>query len=118
MTAKPEHVFDRVREWAGLDAFAGNTYPGSMLGVVSGRRRHGKSFLLEALTSATGGLYFPALEETEAVSLRAFAAALVRQGIAVSRPFLDWGDAIRLLLSAVRDEPRVVVIDEFPFLVK
>jgi hypothetical protein len=51
--------------------------------------------------SATGGLYFPALEETEAVSLRAFAAALVRQGIAVGRPFLDWGDAIGLLLSAV-----------------
>jgi len=32
----------------------------------------GKSFLLEALTSVTGGLYFPSLEETEAVSLRAF----------------------------------------------
>jgi hypothetical protein len=42
----------------------------------------------------------------------------VRQGIAVDRPFRDWGDAIGLLLSAVRDEPRVVVIDEFPFLVK
>lgn len=53
-----------------------------------------------------------------AVSLRAFAATLVRQGIAVDRPFRDWGDAIGLLLSAVRDEPRVVVIDEFPFLVK
>jgi hypothetical protein len=118
MVAKPSHVFDRDREWAGLTRFAANPYRGALLGVVSGRRRQGKSFLLEALTSATGGLYFPALEETEAVSLRAFAAALVRQGIAVSRPFLDWGDAIRLLLSAVRDEPRVVVIDEFPFLVK
>jgi AAA+ ATPase superfamily predicted ATPase len=86
--------------------------------VVSGRRRQGKSFLLEALATATGGLYFPALEETEAVSLRAFAAALTRQGIVVNRLLTDWGDAIQLLLSAVRDKPRVVVIDEFPFLVK
>lgn len=118
MVAKPDHVFDRDREWAGLTRFAANPHRGVLLGVVSGRRRQGKSFLLEALTSATGGLYFPALEETEAVSLRAFAAALIRQGIAVGRPFRDWGDAIGLLLSAVRDEPRVVVIDEFPFLVK
>lgn len=118
MTAKPDQVFDRDREWAGLARFASNAHGGALLGVVSGRRRQGKSFLLEALTSATGGMYFPALEETEAVSLRAFGAALVRQGIPVSRPLQDWGDAISLLLSAVRDQPRVVAIDEFPFLVK
>lgn len=88
MVAKPEHVFDREREWAGLTRFVTNPHGGALLGVVSGRRRQGKSFLLEALTSATGGLYFPALEETEAVSLRAFATALMRQGIVVSRPVL------------------------------
>jgi uncharacterized protein len=115
---KPDRVFDRGREWGGLVSFVANPYRGAMLGVVSGRRRQGKSFLLEALTSAVGGLYFPALEETEAVSLRAFSAALVRQSIPVSRPFRDWGDAIGLLLTAVRDRPRAVVIDEFPFLVK
>lgn len=118
VTTKPGHVFDRDHEWAGLDAFAANPYPGAMLGVVSGRRRQGKSFLLEALTSATGGLYFPAVEATEAVSLRAFTGALVRQGVPVSRPVQDWDDAIRLLFSAARDDPKVVVIDEFPFLVK
>jgi len=115
---KPGHVFDRDREWAGLDSFVRNPHPGAMLGVVSGRRRQGKSFLLEALTSATGGLYFPAVEATEAVSLRSFTAALVRQGIPVSRPLQSWDDAIGLLLSSVRDQPRAVVIDEFPFLVR
>lgn len=118
MIAKPEHIFDREREWAGLAAFAGNGYPGAMLGVVSGRRRQGKSFLLEALASATGGLYFPAVEATEAVSLRAFTAALVRQGVSVTRPLDNWDDAVALLFSAVTGESRVVVIDEFPFLVK
>lgn len=118
VTAKPDHVFDRDREWAGLDRFAANPHRGALLGVVSGRRRQGKSFLLEALSSATGGLYFPALEETETLALRAFGNALVRQGIPVSRPLQDWGDAVSLLLSSVRDQPRVVVLDEFPFLVK
>ncbi len=118
MTVKPGHVFDRDREWAGLDRFASNAHQAALLGVVSGRRRQGKSFLLESLTSATGGLYFPALEETEALALRAFGSALVRQGIPVSRPLQDWGDAIGLLLSSVRGQPRVVVLDEFPFLVK
>jgi AAA+ ATPase superfamily predicted ATPase len=118
MTVKPEHIFDREREWAGLDAFARNAHPGAMLGVVSGRRRQGKSFLLEALASATGGLYFPAVEATEAVSLRAFTAALVRQGVSVSRPVQSWDDAVALLLSAVTGRPQVAVIDEFPFLAK
>ncbi len=118
MTTKPGHVFDRDQEWAGLDAFAANPYQGAMLGVVSGRRRQGKSFLLEALTTATDGLYFPAVEATETVSLRAFTNALLRQGVPLSRPLQDWDDAIRLLFSAVTGEPRVVVIDEFPFLVK
>jgi uncharacterized protein len=118
VATRPDHVFDREREWAGLTSFASNPHPGAMLGVVSGRRRQGKSFLLEALTSVTGGLYFPALEETEAVSLRAFTSALIRQGIPVGRPLQDWGDAVELLLSSVRDQPRVVVIDEFPFLAR
>ncbi len=115
---KPDRVFGRDREWNGLASFASNPARGALLGVVSGRRRQGKSFLLEALTSVAGGLYFPSLEETEAVSLRAFSAALVRQGIPVSRPLQDWGDAIALLFGALRDQPRTAVIDEFPFLVK
>ena len=118
MTVKPERIFDREREWAGLDAFVRNPHPGAMLGVVSGRRRQGKSFLLEALAAATGGLYFPAVEATEAVSLRAFTAALVRQGVSVSRPVQSWDEAIALLFSAVAGPPRVAVIDEFPFLAK
>ena len=55
MMPKPERVFDRDREWNGLASFAPNPVHGALLGVVSGRRRQGKSFLLEALTSVTGG---------------------------------------------------------------
>jgi hypothetical protein len=44
--------------------------------VVSGRRRQGKSYLLEALCSATGGFDFVATEATEAESLRQLAEAV------------------------------------------
>ena len=118
MLPKPDRVFDRDREWNGLTSFASNPVRGALLGMVSGRRRQGKSFLLEALTSVVGGLYFPSLEETEAVGLRTFSTALIRQGVPVSRPLQNWGDAIALLFGALRDQPRTAVIDEFPFLAK
>jgi hypothetical protein len=44
--------------------------------------------------------------------------AQLRNGIEVPRPFQDWGDAISHLFVEVRDRPRTVVIDEFPFLVR
>ena len=66
---KPPHLFGRDAEWAGLVAFAADARPGATLGVVSGRRRQGKSYLLQALAAALGGIYFPAPELTETVSV-------------------------------------------------
>lgn len=119
MVDKPGHVFDRDDEWASLVSYASDPSPGAMLGVVSGRRRQGKSYLLEALATATGGFYFPALEATESVALRNFTEALVSYtGQPVRIPFRDWGDAIPHLFSMIRDRPVPVVFDEFPFLTK
>jgi uncharacterized protein len=87
---KPGHLFDRDAEWRGLVSFAADARPGATLGVVSGRRRQGKSYLLQALTAVAGGIYFPALEVTEAVSLRLFADELIRFTGAPVRPFRDW----------------------------
>ena len=77
-TPKPPHLFDRDAEWTGLVSFAADARPGATLGVVSGRRRQGKSYLLQGLATALGGIYFPALELTETVSLRLFADELIR----------------------------------------
>ena len=114
---KPVHVFDRAQEWEGLSAFVGREQPMATLGVVSGRRRQGKSFLLEALARESGGLYFGATEATEAESLRLFSDALVRHTReVVEYPFRDWNDAISHVFRHYRDRPTAVVIDEFPFL--
>lgn len=119
MIQKPAHVFDRTAEWWGLVSFATHVHPAATLGVVSGRRRQGKSFLLEALARELGGLYFGATEATEAESLRIFADALVRfTKEPLEIPFRDWNDAIPYLFRQFRGGPVPVVIDEFPFLTK
>lgn len=116
MISKPAHVFDRDREWRSLAGFAARTGP--QLGVVSGRRRQGKTFLLQALIQETGGLYFGATQATEAESLRLFAEAVAGQLRApVPHRFLNWDEAIRHLFAAMRT-PEPVVIDEFPYLSK
>jgi hypothetical protein len=67
---RPAEIFDRSREWAALSAFVTNSAAGATLGVVSGRRRQGKTLLLRALCQATGGIYFAADEATDGESLR------------------------------------------------
>lgn len=115
---KPGHVFDRTREWQGLASFASRTQPnGATLGVVSGRRRQGKSFLLQALSEAAGGVYFAATEATEAESLRLFAGTMARfTQEPIDQPYRDWNDAIAHMFRAFRERPVPVIIDEFPFL--
>src|ERR1700684_4209833 len=116
--AKPPHLFGRDTEWTGLVAFATDARPGATLGVVSGRRRQGKSYLLQGLATALGGIYFPALELTETVSLRLFADELIRFSGSPVPPFRDWLDAIPYLFRLAGDRVVPVVIDEFPFLAK
>lgn len=119
MIVKPDRIFDREREWGGLVSFVSAPGDRATLGVVSGRRRQGKSYLLQGLTESAGGLYFPAIEATEAESLRLFGDALIRHSRQpLPAPVLDWSDAVRQLFAMVGPESTPVVIDEFPFLVK
>ncbi|MGW0608647.1 AAA family ATPase [Streptomyces sp. NPDC002644] len=116
---KPADMFDRDYEWSALTRFITDEQPGATLGVVSGRRRQGKTFLLEAACGAAGGFYFGATEATEAESLRRLSAELT----AHVRPpspfhFADWAEALDALLALGADRPVPVVIDEFPYLAR
>jgi len=76
MFSKPADMFDRDEEWAALCRFAADDRPGATLGVVSGRRRQGKTFLLDALCKANDGFFFEATEATDTESLRRIGALL------------------------------------------
>ncbi|MFC1431057.1 ATP-binding protein [Streptacidiphilus sp. N1-3] len=116
---KPADMFDRDREWAQLVGFVEDQRPGATLGVVSGRRRQGKSFLLEAVCQQAEGFYFSAQEATEAESLALIGAALTRylDPVAPIEP-RDWPAVLDILLRIGRERSVPVVIDEFPYLAR
>jgi AAA+ ATPase superfamily predicted ATPase len=119
MFAKPDDMFDRDAEWAALSRFAADTRAGATLGVVSGRRRQGKTFLLDALCKASDGFFFEATEAADAESLMRIGALL---GDYTRAPFpprpADWHEVLDALLKLGEGGPVTVVIDEFPYLVK
>ncbi|MPZ89676.1 MAG: ATP-binding protein [Nitriliruptorales bacterium] len=116
---KPHAVFDRDWEWAALSEFAADRSSGATLGIVAGRRRQGKTLLLQELCAATGGFYFAATEATEAESLRLVAHAHAQHtGLPVPLALSSWEQACDALLAlgAGSDIGVPVVLDEFPYL--
>ena len=119
---KPGDMFDRDFEWVQLGLFADDARGrGPTLGVVSGRRRQGKTFLLRALCQATGRL----LLRGGGGGGRRVAAAGRRgpRGGTSGRPrrceFADWREASRRAAAAsAASGPVAVVIDEFPYLAR
>jgi hypothetical protein len=119
MTEKPSYVFDRDREWRALDSFISDPRGQATLGVVSGRRRQGKTYLLNALTEAVGGFYFGATEATAGDSLRLLGDALGRwSGTGAPLRYDDWPAAVNHLFALATDGPLAVVLDEFPYLAR
>ncbi|MGQ0465321.1 MAG: ATP-binding protein [Sporichthyaceae bacterium] len=115
--SRPGDMFDREWEWGQLAAFVGDSSPGATLGVVAGRRRQGKSYLLQAMCDVTGGLYLGATEATEPESLALLAAAVAEHAGMPAPPTLTgWEQALDLVLALGRDRSIPVVLDEFPYL--
>lgn len=112
---------NRVEELAALRRWWDDGEP---LGLVWGRRRVGKSWLLghfaEQLSSVvahTGGARPAGLE------LALFSAEVARARLGgvrdlAERPFASWDEAFATLASEGREQPVLVVLDEFPDLLR
>ena len=121
--AKPADVLDRDREWASLIGFATGGEAKLKIGIVAGRRRHGKSFLLQHVTRRLGGLYLTAVEEDgRASALRRFSAAVAaHSGLPTSAVAMDdWEPLLRSALTVAQraSATPLVVIDELPYLLR
>ena len=122
LPTKPDHVVDRDREWDLLAEFLTDPDPAMRLGIVSGRRRHGKSYLLQALSEQVGGLYVTAVrEEGRLPAIRRFSDAVAAQ--AGLRPgslrLTDWRDVLSNALDVTaRSSHPLLVIDELPYLLQ
>lgn len=116
---KPDHLFDRTHEWGALTAFGAAARPGASLGLVYGRRRQGKTYLLQSLIEERGGFYWTALSQSSQQNLDRLAADYAAfTGQRAGSRFDDWSQAFTALLALGegRDEPITVVVDEFPYL--
>src|SRR5688572_28081828 len=109
---KPPDLFDRSWEWGRLSAFSTDVADRPLLGVVSGRRRQGKSVLVRALAAAAGGFYWEAFEGSRADLLADLATRLAARLRSPAPVVLrDWDTA----LGALGTLGTVVVLDELPY---
>lgn len=97
---------------------------GDPLGLVWGRRRVGKSWLLSrfaeqrrAAVVHTGGGR-PAVLELQRLSAEVARAGLAGTRDLEARPYRSWDEAFDALVAAGRGEPTLVVLDEFPDLLR
>ena len=94
---------------------------GAALGIVWGRRRVGKTALLQHFAAARATVFHTGGGRPAAAELAALSRAaepLLGGDIRdlASRPFSDWDDAIETLAHAARERPILLVLDEFPAL--
>jgi AAA+ ATPase superfamily predicted ATPase len=122
---KPRSIVGRDRQWRTINRFMfegdGDTL---RLGLVSGRRRTGKTQLLSAACAAIGGLYIACVQdEGDRAARSRFASTIAEHaglgGAVVGEPE-SWERLLRAALetaarTAPQNAPAVVVIDEFPY---
>jgi uncharacterized protein len=106
----------RESEWQGLTDFSQSAAQHSTLGIVWGRRRIGKSFLLSQLGEQQG-LYYEAVRGSASESLREL-GAVIAEAVGAPAPLQlpDWDTAISTLMQLGANRPFTVVLDEYPYL--
>ena len=89
--------------------------------VLYGRRRVGKTTLIKEFIRNKTAFYFLATQETEPQSMKRFAGVLARatgNRLLQNASFSDWADLFQAAADYKPEEKKVLVIDEFPYLVK
>lgn len=110
---------NRERELAALEEqYAAK---GASFVVIYGRRRVGKTTLIREFIKDKPAFYFPASEESDKENQKDFMNQLAEwMGLAPHEipAYETWYDILGLFLKAKSDQKKILVIDEFPFLVQ
>ena len=89
--------------------------------VIYGRRRVGKTTLIKEFLKDKTAFYFLATEEIESQSMKRLAGVVARttkNRLLQNATFTDWLDLFQVIADYEPEKKKVLVIDEFPYLVK
>ena len=111
-------LVNRERELAKLEQLWQR--PGPALMLLYGRRRVGKTYLLQQLLASRPGVYFLAAESSSGENLGEFLGQ-VRQAFPertdiTIESYPTWRVALRLLCELARERPPLIALDEFGYL--
>lgn len=116
---QPTAMIDRVEQLSELRALSRRGKPG--LALLYGRRRVGKTFLLDHAWRGERHLYFLAADTTADLNRQELLRELGALGEARNEfraeDYPTWRSVFRLLADLAADAPLVVVLDEFQYLV-
>jgi AAA+ ATPase superfamily predicted ATPase len=108
----------RARELAALE----QRYDakGGQLVLLAGRRRIGKTFLLQRFVNRHPGraIFYQATRQAESRELAAFTELVAREigGLPPQYAFPSWETALEFVTEHAGDERIVVILDEYPYL--
>lgn len=85
--------------------------------VLYGRRRVGKTTFLKEFCKGKPNIFFSAEQSSEKLNLEKFSARVFEYYEETKfEPFTNWENAILYIHEKQKDEPLVLVFDEFPYL--
>lgn len=108
---------NRVRELAALTQWWAE--PHARPALVWGRRRVGKTMLIQRFAAERKAVFHTGIGGSARGELAQLSRATAAVGFTAlrdlnSRPFTDWADVLEHLAGEARDEPILLVLDEYP----
>lgn len=103
--------------------FLNNRYniSGSQLIVLYGRRRVGKTETLREFCKGKDHIFYSCTECTDVKQLKAFSERILTKDIPASKyinQFTDWEQAFSSIMEMTTEHKKLLIIDEFPYMVR
>lgn len=84
--------------------------------VIYGRRRVGKTTLLNEFVKGKRAIFFPGVDSNEKQNLELFSSSIMSAVSGMNTVFRTWTDALDYIVELSKEERLILVIDEYPYL--